>query len=130
MPNDWLLRNSSHDCHCDVVGRATRTAKHAGDERSGTAAGGARTARGSARRRGARWPGSGSATSRSAIDQVDAGEHGERAEEQREQRQLGADHAPEHVGLAEAVVPQEVDVEAGDGAAEDHDDDEEQDAGR
>ena len=32
MPNDWLLRNSSHACHCDVVGRATRTANSAGDD--------------------------------------------------------------------------------------------------
>ena len=59
--------------------------------------------------------------------QVDAGQRGEHGQEDGEQRGLGPDDAPEHVGPAEAVVPEEVDVEAGDGPAE-HDDEEEQDA--
>ena len=49
------------------------------------------------------------------------------ARNMREQRQLGADHAPEDVAATEPVVPQEVDVEAGDGPPE-HDDDQEEDA--
>ena len=54
-------------------------------------------------------------------EQVDADQRGEREEEEHEQRRLGPDHPPEHVAAAEAVVPQEVDVEAGDGASEDDD---------
>jgi len=42
----------------------------------------------------------------------------ENGEEHAEQRHLGADDAPEDVRAAEAVVPQLVDVEAGDGPAE------------
>ena len=60
--------------------------------------------------------------------QVDPGQHGERAEEQHEQGELGADDTPEHVGPAEPVVPQEVDVEAGQRPSE-HDDEQEDDAG-
>ena len=41
--------------------------------------------------------------------------------------ELGADDAPEHVGPTEPVVPQEVDVEAGQRPSE-HDDEQEEDA--
>ena len=73
----------------------------------------------------------GEALRREAIgdQQVDAGEDGERDEEEHEQCGLGADHTPEDVVAAEAVVPQVVDVEPGDSPSED-DDDEDEDAER
>ena len=62
-------------------------------------------------------------------EQVDAGQQQERGEEDQEQRALGPDDAPEHVGAPQAVVPEVVDVEPGDGPSE-HDKDEDEDAER
>ena len=102
-------------------------AEHAGADVAHAAAGGARTPRGSARRTGARWPGSALGARRSAISRLTPASGDERGEEHREQRRLGPDDAPEDVGPTEPVVPQVVDVEAGERPTE-HDDDEEQHA--
>ena len=60
--------------------------------------------------------------------QVGPGQDREQREEQREQQQPGPERAPEHAGLPESVVPQHVDVEAGERPAEDdHHEDEDTD---
>ena len=124
MPNDWLLRNSSHSCHCDVVGRATSSASSAGAEvpEQPQAVAEQLVEPLDVRVHVGREP-----RRREPVgdQQVDAGEQRERREEQREQRQLGAEDAPEDVGPAEPVVPQVVDVEAGERPAE-HDDEQEE----
>ena len=60
---------------------------------------------------------------------VAGGNRREDHEEQHEQRQPGPDHPPEDAGLAEPVEPQGLDVEAGEGPAEDDDYDDEQGSG-
>ena len=58
--------------------------------------------------------------------QVEPRQDQEHQEEQEEQGRFGADLAPEHVGATERLVPQRVDVEAGDRPAEHHDQEEQQ----
>jgi hypothetical protein len=58
-------------------------------------------------------------------EQVDRGDQREGDEEDREQRRLGAELAPEDVLPIERIVPQVVDVEAGDRPSEDQDEQEE-----
>src|SRR5210317_1300689 len=52
--------------------------------------------------------------------EVDQRQQHEETEEDAEQRQLRKQLAPEHIGATEAVVPEVVEVEAGNTAAEHH----------
>ena len=116
-----LLRNSSHSCQCDVAGNARMSPSTAAvgiaDETQSTAEhlvealdDGMHVGR---EVRGGQAVGDG---------QVETRDHQEGREEHPEQEHLGTDDAPEHVASIERVVPQRVDVDAGDGPPEHQDD--------
>ena len=123
MPNSRALRNSSQLCHWAIAGRARISANSAGGRVAHEPEPLAehvvetfdvRVHVGRERRR--RGP--------VGDEQVERRDHREDQEEPDEQGELGADHTPEHVAAAERLVPQEVDVEPGDRAPEDEDEQE------